>query len=121
MDFHKEGVGTCGDRRLSQCRRQFRVTAAGIAQTAGTLGAVGHIEHDGAIELFHDRNRSHVVDQPVVSKKGAAFAQQDFLIAGRADLVNTVLHLVCADKLALFDVDRFACIAAGEQQVCLAT
>ena len=120
VDFHEQGIGSGGNRRLGQCRGQLRCAAAGIAQSAWALGAVGNIEHDWTAQIFHCWDRGHVVDQSVIAEECAAFAEQDLLIAGRADFINAVLHLVRANKLALFDVDRLARVAASDQQSRLA-
>ena len=120
MNFHEQGVGAGCRRGLGQNGGHVGLAGAGGAQSAGTLGAVGGVENDGATQLLHGSDSGHVVDQPIVAEEGAAFGKEDLFVAGGADFLNAVFHFVGTDELSLFDIDRFSGIAAGDQQVGLA-
>src|SRR4051812_14761211 len=68
----------------------------------------------------HDRQRSHVNDQVVVSETGSAFGEKDAVIASGTALFNGVLHVPRRDKLPFLDVDGSLAERGSSDQICLA-
>ena len=61
-----------------------------------------------------------VVDEAVVAEEGAAFGEEDVFVAGAVDFFDGVGHFPWGHELAFFDVDGFAGLSGGLEEVGLA-
>ena len=78
------------------------------------------VHHDRVSGLRHLRQAAHVGDQRVVPKRGAAFCEQDALVAGGFNLGDDIGHVPRGQKLAFLHIDDLARIACGQQHIGLA-
>src|SRR6185437_6401203 len=80
---------------------------------------MGDVEYDWAVESLHDRQSSEIIDQPVVTKERSALSEQNPAVAGRANFLDRISHLLRRHELTLFDIHRLAGFAAGNEKICL--
>ena len=78
MNFDKKAVRAGCDCRFGKYWSHFPSACAGIAESAGLLGAVGGIVNNRITQLLHLLNGCHVVDQPIVTEKCAPFCKSYF-------------------------------------------
>ena len=83
---------------------------------------MGNVEDDGqaAAGLLHDAEAEHIDDEVVVAEVGAAFAEDDLIVARFLEFFDDVFHLRGAEELGFFDVDDVAGFCHGDDEVGLA-
>ncbi len=65
-------------------------------------------------------NERHIDDEILVAEAGAAFGENNFLIAGRGDFFGSVADVPGREELAFFEIDDAAGFAGGFEQIGLA-
>src|SRR5438445_13882223 len=65
----------------------------------------------------HDRERTHVDDEIVVSETRASLGDEDFVISRRMALLDHVLHVPRRHELALLDVHHAFAHGRGYHQI----
>src|SRR6266700_6184862 len=68
-------------------------------------------------KLPHDRERTHVDDEIVVSETRASLGDEDFVISRRMALLDHVLHVPRRHELALLDVHHALGHGSGYHQI----
>ena len=71
-------------------------------------------------ELAHDGQRAHVDDEIVVSERRSALGEEDLVVAGFANLGDSVTHVPRRNELALLDVHGASGLSSGDEQISLA-
>ena len=93
MGFDEEPVYTDGGGGLGKVGRKASVSSGGVAFSAGGLDGVCGIEDDGVAEFAQDDEATHVGDEGVVAKGGAAFGEEHLFVAGGFDFFDDVSHI----------------------------
>src|SRR6185295_7247860 len=78
-----------------------------------------NIENYRYAKLAHDRKRSHVDDEVVVTKTRAALRQHELFTTSFASFIDDIARILRREKLALLDVDRFPRLRGRHDQICL--
>jgi hypothetical protein len=78
---------------------------------------MGSVEDHGHTQSLHLRDRPHVVHEPAISEKRAAFGEQNIVAAGSRQLVYDVPHIGGRHELAFFDVHSSTGPCGGDEQV----
>src|SRR4029453_19329139 len=92
--------------------------AGGDAVTgAGEVEGVGGGEHDYQALLAHDRERSHVDDQVVVTEACSALGHHDTGIACIPYFGDCMADIVWRKKLSLLDIDDTSGFRCGDEQI----
>src|SRR5438128_538088 len=94
MTLDKQAIDAGRDGRSRQQRGVLWISAAGISQAAGLLRRMGCIENHRHAERFHHRNAGEIIDEAVVSEKGAALGEHHFRVAHRANFLHRIAHLL---------------------------
>jgi hypothetical protein len=81
---------------------------------------MGSVVYDGITEAAHDGEGAHVGDEIVIAESGAAFGDGDFFAAGSSSFFDDLAHLGRREELALLDVDDFARLDGGGDEIGLA-
>src|SRR5258708_38514975 len=78
-----------------------------------------HIKNYGHTELAHDRKRTHIDNQIVISKTDAAFSQHQSFATGRLRLLDDIARIFRRQELALLDIDSAARTRGRQNQISL--
>src|SRR5450432_3309345 len=100
MGLHEKPGDAGRYRSARQNRNMLALTARGIAAATWQLHGVRRIEDDRASGRTHHGERSHIRYQIVVAEREPALADHNRLVAGRARLVDDVLHFPGREELA---------------------
>ena len=96
------------------------LSAGRSALATRQLNRMGRIENDWIACICHDRQSSHIGNQHIIAKTGAAFAEHDAFVTGRRDLGRRIRHVPRCEELTFFDVYHSARRPGGQQQIRLA-
>ncbi len=75
------------------------------------------VEDNGRTRLRHDRQRTHVAYQRVVTEAGAPFRQQDVRISRTRYLCQDILHVPWGEELAFLDIDGLAGLRRSHEKI----
>ena len=121
VGLEEKTIDTGGDPGASERFDEFRLTAAGVALTAGELNGMSDIVNDGIAELCEHGEGAHVDDEIVVAEAGTALSENDFSVAGGSDLFGDVRHVPGRKELGFFYVDDAPGFGGGDEQIGLAS
>src|SRR5262245_30006377 len=106
MRLHEDARYARGDGGAREHRNHFALPARRVTESARHLHRMRRVVDDRATRRAHDRERSHVRNQVVVTERCTALADHDLLIAGGARFVDDVDHVARREELSFLDVDR---------------
>ena len=78
------------------------------------------IEHHRIAKGAHNRQGTHIRHQVVIAKGGAAFCEEQTLIASARELLRDVLHIPRRQELPFLDVHWLPSTGRGEEEIGLA-
>src|SRR5262245_35609263 len=117
MYFHENTVDARCNAGSRQMRYVLRLSAGALPLSSRKLQAVGDIKNYRDSETLHDRKRTEIDDQIVITERRAAFGKDHFVISRLLHLVDDVLHFPRRKKLSLFNIDDFSSSGGGGNQV----
>ena len=79
------------------------------------------VHDDGGNDVVHVGNVSEVYHEIVIPEAVASFGEPYVVCSGVSSFFYGVSHVVCAEELCLFDVDRFPGLCGGDEQIGLPT
>src|SRR5216684_738889 len=80
VSLQKNSVNASGNAGASQRLDKLRLPTAGMALPAGKLQGMRHVKIYGVARPLQDRERAHIHNQILVTERGAALRENDFLI-----------------------------------------
>ena len=121
MHFEEESGGT--ERFGRECHRGNESSvAAGVSiSRSGSLNTMCAVHDDGGNDVVHVGNISEVYHEIVIPEAIASFGEPYVVCPGVSSFFYGVSHVVCAEELCLFDVDRFPGLCGGDEQIGLPT
>ena len=119
VGFEEDAVDAGGYAGAGEGFDEFGLAAAGVALAARELDGMGDVVDDGVAEFCEDGESAHVHDQIVVAETGAAFGEDDFLIARSGDFFSDVVHVPRGKELSLLYVDDAAGFGGGYEEISL--
>ena len=119
MGLDEDAVGTGRHGRAGHVGDELGAATGHAGGLVGLLQAVGQV-HDGRGEGPHGGEATEVDHEVLVAEGGAAFGDPRLAVAAVVHLGHGVLHGLCAEELALLDVDHLAGLRCGDDQVGLA-
>jgi hypothetical protein len=120
VDLEEEAGDADGDGGAGDGGHVLAETASAAAETARLLDGVSDVLNDRSAGA-HGDEIAKVDNEVGVAKGGAALAEKDVGVAGVADLFGGVKHRFRPTELTLFDIDDFASLAGGNEEVGLTT
>src|SRR5688572_2711964 len=117
--FDEQAIHARGNGSFGENGGEVALTAGAIARAPGKLDGMGGVENDRAAKALHDRNGAHVGDEIVVAEGGAAFREENHFAARAGSFRDYLTHILRSQELAFLDVDDFARLNCGMNQVSL--
>src|SRR5712691_1756301 len=91
-----------------------------MPESSRQLQRMGHIKHYRDSKLAHDRKRSHIHHEVIVTKTYSALGEHQFLAADCARFLHDVASVMRRKKLPLLNVNRTAGTRSFQNQISLA-
>src|SRR5262245_9890535 len=101
-------------------RNVLRLSSRTLAQTAGKLQALRHVNNNRYAEALHYWKTAKVHDEVVISEGSPALGQQHSGGTLLAHLVHNVFHIRRSEELSFLHIDDLSGARGREDQVRLA-
>ena len=120
MSFHEHAITTRGDGSPCEDGGKLAISAGGGAEATRTLHGVGGIKDDAETELTHPVEGTHVGDEILVTKGGAALGEEEVLATNGLEFFSNVFDIPGGHERAFFYINGTSSLASREDEVGLA-
>src|SRR5690348_11124001 len=105
VGFDKDSVCPSRDGTTREHGREFALAGGFVAPATGQLNGMRRVKNRGETELAHDRNRTKISHEIVISERGSAFSYENFSATGADGLSHHLTHFLWRKKLAFFEIN----------------
>src|SRR2546421_2754408 len=106
MDLHENGINAASNSRAREWFDVLRQSSRCMAQTPGQLQRMRNVENNRHTKPTHNRKRSHIDNQVVITKAHASLSQHQSLASGGLGFLNYIPGILGRKKLSLLNVYR---------------